>query len=121
MWAVGITLYIFIFAKLPKYVEDIANNVIHMTGTVSDLENSDFALNTINLSSIQRLGLDFPEDSNASAEVKDLLQSILKINAEERLTLDQILDHPWVSEAPPRKTTSTGHKLLSRFSKARSF
>ena len=36
--------------------------------------------------------------SRISPEVKDLLQKILRINPKERLSLEGVLEHPWVKK-----------------------
>lgn len=43
---------------------------------------------------INSLNLTYPEHMSDSA--KDFVSSILKINTSERLTLHQMLEHPWI-------------------------
>lgn len=35
--------------------------------------------------------------SGLSQQCQDIMKNILKKNAEERLSLDQILNHPWIT------------------------
>ena len=38
-----------------------------------------------------------PEWTNVSSDCKDLIKGCLKINPEERLTIDQVIESKWVS------------------------
>lgn len=48
---------------------------------------------------IKRIDLKFPD--HMSLEVKDMITNILKNNPNERLTLDQIENHPWIQKYAP--------------------
>lgn len=41
-----------------------------------------------------------------SSQAKDLISRMLVVNPEERITIDEIYQHPWVAEAVPLKTSS---------------
>jgi len=44
---------------------------------------------------------DFPKGIKISSDLKDLIEKIFVINYDERLTLDQILAHPFFQEPVP--------------------
>ncbi|OMJ84994.1 hypothetical protein SteCoe_13765 [Stentor coeruleus] len=45
----------------------------------------------------------FPK--NFSLNAKDLVRKLLKTTAEERICVEEILEHPWMKENPPLRTT----------------
>ena len=79
IWAIGVTLYCMLLGKLPFDGET----------TVELFEN------------IQGGRLDFPVSAGLSDEVRDLLQAILVKDPANRVSLQGILEHPWLSEDAP--------------------
>ena len=56
---------------------------------------------------IKKLKINWPIDFPPLA--KNLVSKILKLNPSERLSLDEILDHPWFSQNPPLKPVLTNY------------
>jgi serine/threonine protein kinase len=72
IWGLGILLFELMHGYSPyraKKIEDIYSNIVHKRMKIS---------------------------SRCSKEVKDLLQRILKIKPAERISIEDILRHPWV-------------------------
>ncbi len=76
IWAVGVSLYIFLFGKLPFSSPDKS-------------EISDMIINT---------KLKIPSSPKVSKNVKDLLTKILEKNPDKRASIYIIQNHPWVQE-----------------------
>lgn len=76
LWALGVTLYCFVFGKCPFYDEYIV------------------ALHT----KIKKDPVVFPEMPATSDGLKDLIQRMLDKNPETRITLPEVKVHPWVTE-----------------------
>ena len=84
IWALGVTLYIMTFNRLP----------IKAT-------NEDNTMELLDL--ISKPEINFPESETRkiSKEMKDLMMSLLEKNPEKRLTSEQIKKHPWVNIDKP--------------------
>ncbi|KAM4565864.1 calcium/calmodulin-dependent protein kinase kinase 1b [Odontesthes bonariensis] len=76
VWAIGVTLYCFVFGKCPFYDENIVS-----------LHNK-----------IKNKTVDFPETPSISNELKDLIERMLDKNPTERTTIPEVKLHPWVTE-----------------------
>ncbi|XP_029373684.1 calcium/calmodulin-dependent protein kinase kinase 1b [Echeneis naucrates] len=76
VWAMGVTLYCFVFGKCPFYDEYIVS-----------LHNK-----------IKNKPVDYPETPPISNELKDLIGQMLHKNPEKRITIPEIKLHPWVTE-----------------------
>lgn len=73
IWAVGVTLYVLLYGKLPFYGEGylgIYNSILH----------------------------DEPKFSDANMLLKDLFKRLLEKDPNKRITLDQLKVHPWVTD-----------------------
>lgn len=73
IWAAGITLWVFLFGKCPFLGEDIPSTY----------------------EAILHQPLEFP--SETPLELQDLLQRILEKDPHKRITIPEILQHPWIS------------------------
>ncbi|CAJ0751313.1 10218_t:CDS:2 [Entrophospora sp. SA101] len=98
VWALGVTLYCFIFGKCPF----IADTEFELFFRV-----------------IPHQPLQFPENISISADLKDLLKSLLEKDPLKRITLDEVKKHPWVTADIPdpekwREETDTRKYQLSR-------
>uniref|UniRef100_A0A672Y6M0 calcium/calmodulin-dependent protein kinase n=1 Tax=Sphaeramia orbicularis TaxID=375764 RepID=A0A672Y6M0_9TELE len=76
VWAMGVTLYCFVFGKCPFYDEFIVS-----------LHNK-----------IKNKPVEFQDMPLISEELKDLIQRMLDKNPETRITIPAIKLHPWVTE-----------------------
>ncbi|XP_042271273.1 calcium/calmodulin-dependent protein kinase kinase 1b [Thunnus maccoyii] len=76
VWAMGVTLYCFVFGKCPFYDEYIVS-----------LHNK-----------IKNKPVEFPEMPPISTELKELIERMLDKNPETRITIPEIKLHPWVTE-----------------------
>lgn len=78
-WALGVTMYVLLFASFPFDGEDSAER------TVQSVLNDKLA---------------FPDDGACiSRAAKDLLQRLLVKDPDEALTIEQISAHPWIQES----------------------
>ncbi|XP_077164201.1 calcium/calmodulin-dependent protein kinase kinase 2 isoform X2 [Paroedura picta] len=76
VWAMGITLYCFVFGQCPFMDERILS--LH--------------------SKIKSQTLEFPDQPDISDELKDLITQMLDKNPESRITVPEIKVHPWVTK-----------------------
>lgn len=74
LWSLGVLLYAMLFGTVPFK----ANNMeeLHMM--------------------IQKGEFDFPRD--ASEHAKSLISGLIVVNPKKRMTLPEILNHPWLKE-----------------------
>ncbi|ORX49054.1 kinase-like protein [Hesseltinella vesiculosa] len=73
IWALGITLYCMVHGQLPFH---------HVTSTLS----------------YHQLVTSLVSSTNLDTDLKDLLSRMLRLDPYERLTLDEIKDHPWCNQ-----------------------
>ncbi|XP_026232778.1 calcium/calmodulin-dependent protein kinase kinase 1b [Anabas testudineus] len=76
VWAMGVTLYCFVFGKCPFYDEYIVS-----------LHNK-----------IKNKPVEFPETPLISNELMELIERMLDKSPETRITIPEIKLHPWVTE-----------------------
>ncbi|XP_015273190.1 PREDICTED: calcium/calmodulin-dependent protein kinase kinase 2 isoform X2 [Gekko japonicus] len=76
VWAMGITLYCFVFGQCPFMDERILS--LH--------------------SKIKSQTLEFPDQPDISDELKDLITQMLDKTPESRITVPEIKVHPWVTK-----------------------
>ncbi|KAF7720853.1 hypothetical protein EC973_005904 [Apophysomyces ossiformis] len=80
VWALGVTLYCFIFGRTPFTA-------------ATEFELFDIIpTKPVTFPSYDEIGFD------VSDELKDLLLRLLEKNPDERITLDEVKRHPWVTE-----------------------
>ncbi|XP_018102464.1 calcium/calmodulin-dependent protein kinase kinase 1 isoform X1 [Xenopus laevis] len=75
MWAMGVTLYCFVFGKCP-----------FMDEFILALHNK-----------IKYKPVEFPEEPSISNDLKDLILKMLDKKPEDRITVPEIKVHPWVT------------------------
>ncbi|XP_053557712.1 calcium/calmodulin-dependent protein kinase kinase 2 [Bombina bombina] len=76
VWAMGVTLHCFVFGQCPFMDERILT--LH--------------------SKIKNQQLEFPEQTDISEDLKDLILRMLDKNPESRITVPEIKLHPWVTK-----------------------
>jgi polo-like kinase 1 len=60
---------------------------------------------------IKRVKYSFPGDKPVSSEARALVGEILKLNPAERLSLDQIMAHPWFAQPVPQSLPTHALKI----------
>ena len=83
IWALGVIIYSMLSSRTPFYSE------VHGR-----------CITPIMYDNIMNGRFKFPDDpwKNISANAKDLISNLLKADPSKRLTLEQVLTHPWLSE-----------------------
>ncbi|XP_041851003.1 calcium/calmodulin-dependent protein kinase kinase 1b [Melanotaenia boesemani] len=76
VWAMGVTLYCFVFGECPFYDDYIVS-----------LHNK-----------IKDKPVEFPETPGITAELKDLIERMLDKNPAQRITIPEVKLHPWMTE-----------------------
>ncbi|CAG08975.1 unnamed protein product, partial [Tetraodon nigroviridis] len=76
VWAMGVTLYCFVFGRCPFYDEYVLS--LH-----NKIKNKD---------------VEFPETPVITEDLKELIERMLDKNPETRITVPEIKLHPWVTE-----------------------
>ncbi|CAG8488903.1 211_t:CDS:2 [Acaulospora morrowiae] len=75
VWALGVTLYCFIFGRCPFIADTEFELFFHV---------------------IPRQELEFPSDIPIDNDLKDLLMRLLEKDQQKRITLEEVKKHPWV-------------------------
>ncbi|XP_071621036.1 calcium/calmodulin-dependent protein kinase kinase 1 isoform X1 [Heliangelus exortis] len=76
VWAMGITLYCFVYGKCP-FIDE------YILGLHNRIKNKP---------------VEFPEEGQISEELKDLILRMLDKNPETRITVPEIKVHPWLTK-----------------------
>lgn len=100
IWSIGITLYILLCGFPPFYNEDNAE-------LFEEIKKGDF---------------EFPSPywDDISDMAKDLISKILVVKPSERLDIDGILNHPWITgEDTPRKELADVKEKIKKYNAAR--
>merc|ERR1719277_90351 len=89
MWAAGVVLYIML-SGFPPFDED---NLYEQIGSGT----YDFAAD---------------EWKNVSSLAQDMVQQLMKVHADQRLTVSEAMTHPWMAEHAPvkRRKTDSGYR-----------
>eukprot|EP00873_Tetraselmis_striata_P019425 jgi/Tetstr1/439689/TSEL_028108.t1 len=85
-WALAVCLWTFVYAKLPFE----GSTIVALYDAIKDTE------------------LHFPEEPAISPELKDLLSGCLKKDPMERMTLENMLTHPWTTNGGKVKLIEGG-------------
>jgi len=75
IWSLGVTLYALVYGKVPFYDE----NILALYNKIRTQE------------------VKMPEEIDVSTELKNLIERMLVKNPNDRITLAEIKDHPWVT------------------------
>ncbi|XP_076257091.1 calcium/calmodulin-dependent protein kinase kinase 1-like isoform X2 [Rhynchophorus ferrugineus] len=76
IWAMGVTLYAFVYGHVPFHDENII-------GLYSKIRNQQVT---------------FPEKTAVSTELKDLIKKMLEKDPSKRIAMHEIKEHPWVTK-----------------------
>lgn len=76
VWAIGVIIYAMIVGRPPFETKDVKT-------TYWKIQNTSY---------------EYPDDIDLSVEAKHLIDSILTFNPSDRLTLEDIRNHPWISK-----------------------
>ena len=76
IWAMGVTLYCFLYGKCPFFSENVME--------LSQMIKSDL--------------VSFPDAPLVNPQVFDLISRMLSKEAKDRITMEEIKEHPWVTQ-----------------------
>ncbi|CAH1164072.1 unnamed protein product [Phaedon cochleariae] len=76
IWSMGVTLYAFVYGRLPFHDQNIV-------GLYSKIKNQP---------------VEFPELPRISNDLKDLIRQMLIKDPNQRITLQELKEHPWVTK-----------------------
>jgi len=80
IWAIGVTLYVFVFGRVPFFREDWNTQALF-----EDIAEGNW---------------EYPADAPPiDADLDGLLKAVLCVDVDERLTLDEMLAHPFFAKA----------------------
>ncbi|KAI8812836.1 kinase-like domain-containing protein [Cladochytrium replicatum] len=91
MWSIGIVAYQCLFGDVPFALKDV-----NIAQSVFERLHEKDLLNVI-----KKTKLTFPKE--VSAEAKDFITSMLRLNPDDRLTAEQALQHPWFTPVRARR------------------
>ena len=94
IWSAGIALYIMLSGKLPFNIDEYQDDI--------DGYNNNVKEKNIKLK-YEIVSKDPKHIENISDEARNLLNGILNKNPKKRLTCDEILNHPWLSDVNNKK------------------
>ncbi|XP_018569004.1 calcium/calmodulin-dependent protein kinase kinase [Anoplophora glabripennis] len=77
IWSMGVTLYAFVYGRVPFFDE----NIIGL------------------YSKIRMQPVEFPEKPKVSEDLRDLIRKMLVKDPNERITLPEVKEHPWVTKS----------------------
>eukprot|EP01024_Parvocaulis_polyphysoides_P038416 TRINITY_DN344_c1_g1_i2.p1 TRINITY_DN344_c1_g1~~TRINITY_DN344_c1_g1_i2.p1 ORF type:complete len:322 (-),score=54.34 TRINITY_DN344_c1_g1_i2:1318-2283(-) len=102
VWSCGVALYVMLTACYPF------ERAVDKT-----LEDSNQRLQAM-LQRIVKVDFFIPTDLNFSDDVKELLNGMLESDQDKRLTIDQIIVHPWFTVGLPAGVFEWNQKLLKK-------
>ena len=94
IWSAGIALYIMLSGKLPFNLDEDQDDI--------DVYNNNVKEKNIKLK-YEIVNKEPKYIDNISDEARNLLHGLLNKNPEKRLTCDEILNHPWLSDIKKNK------------------
>ncbi|PFH31221.1 putative protein kinase [Besnoitia besnoiti] len=101
VWALGISLYVMLFGRTP----------FKATACMETL-----------FEQLERGHVEIPpgEESAVSEQGKEVLGALLQAEVKDRITLPQLLEHPWIKEADSREAAAYAKRVLDAQSAAAS-
>ncbi|KZP17699.1 kinase-like protein, partial [Athelia psychrophila] len=104
VWALGVTLYCLLFARTPFHFE--GDNAFLMYVHIA---NHDWVADTSGTMGYDKVPTGerhpAPDDTREGALVMNILDGILKKHVDERMTLDELKSHPWITRDIPDPAT----------------
>lgn len=76
LWSLGVILYLMSYCQYPF----IACNIYQMYELITSGK------------------IEFPEQTESSVDLQDLIRGLLKVDIKERFTLEDIINHPWIAK-----------------------
>ena len=110
IWSSGIVLYILLSGTLPF---SFKNTSLSFEQSNETLINEDNNNNSVELQ-YNIINKDPKEIENISEESKDLLKKILRKNPEERISIEEILNHPWMKDIPNIDSDKNKYHLFTK-------
>ena len=102
IWSSGIVLYIMLSGNLPFNINGVNNN--NNNNNLIDTTQLEYEIINERPNYIHRI----------SHEAKDLLNGLLNKNPDKRLTIEQILEHPWLNEREDFLIDEGKYKLFTK-------
>jgi len=89
MWSLGVILYIMLCGSPPFEEDGLYEQILE-----------------------GKYEFDVPEWQGVTQEAKDLVQKLMTINPKERLTIQQVLNHPWFRVSGDSATTGLSQQMM---------
>lgn len=90
VWALGCLIFVVLFGRFPFFDDEDARTGANIPNIRDKIRRGDFS---------------FPRETDdggqVSAEARDIISKCLTVDARRRLTIDQVLQHPWLATKRP--------------------
>jgi calcium-dependent protein kinase len=96
MWSIGVVLFVMIFGFPPFYDDTKSKDRVSSDQVIFSKIKKGFTPKTK-----AGYGPWFPKDHKVSTECRDLLGRLLRKSIADRLTAEEVLEHPWLNKDVP--------------------